>query len=63
MATQIGGITIGFGANVTQIMRGLKQVEGALGKFQERMKNIRLEGAVKGDPFSATKDYFKVSGK
>ena len=61
MTVQVGGVTIGIGVNVANFQQGIKSVYKQLASFQTTLKNIRLENAIKGDPFKQTRDYFKAT--
>lgn len=63
MAARVGGLNVTIGADTAQLLRGVKLVESRLRSFRNRMKTIRLAGAVKGDPFSETKNYMKEATK
>ena len=61
MAVSVGGVTIGLGVSLDSVMSGLKEASGAIVKFERDLKNIRLEAAIQGDPFSGTRKYLKSS--
>ena len=63
MGTNIGGINIGVGADVRNVLKGMKAIKTQLRSFQTDMGKIRLDSIVKGDPFKATRDYFKTASK
>ena len=60
--TRIGGVTIAVGAEIRNMIRGVDKAKGLLGDFQRSVNKIRLAGAVKGDPFSQTRNYMKTAG-
>ena len=61
MTVQVGGINIAVGATTKQAQLAFKVMSDQLRDFQTNMKNIRLEGAIKGNPFSAVQGYMKAS--
>ena len=60
MTTNIGGINVGIGANVKNVLKGFDVVDSQLRRFQKKMSDIRLASIVKGDPFSETRKHFKT---
>jgi len=63
MTLRVGGINIGIGIDGTNLIEGLELAQNQLAVFKRTMTSIRLEAAIKGDPFSATKRYFKEAKK
>ena len=61
MAVSVGGINIQIGINTGRVIAGLKQVSTEVTKFESKLNRIKLEGAIKGDPFSAIKKHFKTA--
>lgn len=61
MATQVGWIYVGIGVDVTQVEQGFSKATSMLRKFQGQMSSIKLEGIIKGDPFSVTRKYVDAS--
>lgn len=59
----LGGINIQFGADLGEMNRALRGLEGDLKEFARDLGKISLDGVMKGDPFSATKRYFKETTK
>ena len=59
----IGGVTIAISADTKRLIKGLEVAENMLKKFGNRMRKIRVAGAIKGDPFSETNRYIQTAGK
>ena len=55
--TQIAGINIGIGVDLSRVADGLKRAEKAMDNFAAKLNSIRIEAAIKGDPFKSTKEY------
>ena len=60
---QVGGLNIGIGISLKELKAGLGQGVTMLEVFQREMAKIRLEGVIKGDPFSATRNYMDKARK
>jgi len=55
----VGGINIRVGVGLESFARGLKKGESLLLDFQRKMAKIRLDKAIKGNPFEETNNYMK----
>jgi len=57
----IGGINVSVGINTDRLKSGIVKAEGLLDNFQKGVTRVGLEGLVKGDPFSKTKEFIKTA--
>jgi len=57
MAVSIGGIQIGVGVDVSHLLDGFNAAKANIETFRKDIAKIRVEGLVKGDPFSATRKH------
>jgi len=57
----VGGVNITFGADLSNLDAASKGVKSYIDKIEKQFQDIRLENIIKGDPFSSTRDYFKIA--
>ena len=61
MTTNVGGINIGVGIDLSSFENGVSAAEVRLRSFETKMKNIRLASVIKGDPFGEARKYIKTA--
>ncbi len=57
MAVSIGGIQIGVGIDISSLLDGFNAAKDNIETFRKDIAKIRVEGLVKGDPFSTTRKH------
>lgn len=56
---KLAGINIGIGVDLTNFKMGLGKVKGDLAKFQKTLMHIKVEGLIKGNPFSTLNNFME----
>lgn len=59
MPVQLGGINVSVGLDFRKFAAGLQNASVSVDSFLKRMKSIKLEGVITGNPFSATNKYMR----
>ena len=63
MPANIGGVNVRVGVDLSKVDKGLKEATKHVKTFRDSLSKIRLEKAIKGNPFEATDKYLKASSK